>query len=75
MQRFKMKNILTIMAIAFLITSCGSNDNQTNTIFDDGNGTRTPRILKVVVKEDKKIISTHKYTYNSQNLLIEKILH
>jgi YD repeat-containing protein len=60
------------MAIAFLITSCGSNDNQTNTIFDDGNGTRTPRILKVVVKEDKKIISTHKYTYNSQNLLIEK---
>jgi len=68
-----MRKLLALIIILFLI-SCGS-DNKSMTIFNDENGTRAPRILKVIKEKydsNDTQVYTINYHYNNQNLLDEK---
>ncbi len=63
-----MKTVFSILILALLLVSCGSNSS--NTIIIEDNQTKNFRIMKVVESSDN--IYTTNYNYNELNLLVEK---
>jgi len=71
----KTKTLFLLSFIAIFITSCGSDKKNSYTISDDNNGTRSPRIQKVIYRTadgNKSLETITQYTYDNNNLLISK---
>jgi len=71
----KTKTLFLLSFIAIFITSCGSDKKHSYIISDDNNGTRSPRIQKVIYRTadgNKSLETIIQYTYDNNNLLISK---
>ena len=71
-----MKKLFIYTIIVLAMIGCGSNDTKYS-VTDDGNGTHSPRIMRVALTEYSYDDNTTKemtilYKYNKENLLIEK---
>ena len=71
-----MKKLFIYIIIVLTMIGCGSNDTKYS-VTDDGNGTHSPRIMRVALTEYSYDDNTTKemtilYKYNKENLLIEK---
>jgi len=69
-----MKNMFYSILVLFVLVGCGSDNGKDFTVYDDGNGTKSPRILKVIIEDydDENLSSTDEdsYEYNENNLLV-----
>ncbi|RUM72637.1 MAG: hypothetical protein DSZ08_00510 [Sulfurovum sp.] len=70
-----MKNFCLLASMLLFMLSC-ENDHNTMAVIDNGNDLRSPRISTVIKKEythtNDVNTQTINYTYNKQNLLIQK---
>jgi len=66
--------IFTVTVLAML--GCGSSNGEKYSVTDDGNGTKSPRIVKTLEESfsDGNLTNSfeYNYTYNSQNLLVKE---
>ncbi|RUM68437.1 MAG: hypothetical protein DSZ08_08240 [Sulfurovum sp.] len=71
-----MKKIVITSIAMLIIIGCGNSKNKEFRVTDDGNGTKSPRIAKVLVTNYESVDEIDKtsivYHYNQENLLIEK---
>ena len=68
-------SFLTLLAL--MLIGCGSDNDKSFSVYDDGNGTKSPRISKIIIVDynDGNITNKRedKYIYNNNNILVEVV--
>jgi len=71
-----MKKLLIFTVTALVMFGCGSSNGEKYSVTDDGNGTKSPRISKVLITQftdnNETNVKTILYRYDKNNLLVEK---